>query len=56
MAHETSKSEQQKFEAEQDVRTLVTASEIRADKARFRRATKMAKKQLEVLKEVGNVT
>ena len=56
MANGMSKAEKEKFEAEQDVRTLVNAAEIRTDKARFSRATRMAKKQLEALKEVGDVT
>ena len=46
------KADRQKFEAEDDVRTLVRASEIRSDKARLKRATAMAKKQLQTLKEI----
>ena len=49
-----SKAEMEKFQAEDDVRTLVRASEIRADKARFRRATKAAQQQLKALQEVSN--
>ena len=46
------KAEQQKFEAEDDVRTLVRAGEIRKDRSRMKRATAMAKKQLQTLKEI----
>ncbi len=47
------KAERQKFETEDDVRTLVSAGEIRKDKARLKRATAMAKKQLQTLKEIA---
>ena len=46
------KAEQQKYEAESDVRTLVTAEEIRKDKTRLKRATAMAKTQLAALTKV----
>lgn len=46
------KADRQTFEAEDDVRTLVRAGEIRNDKARLKRATAMAKKQLQTLKEI----
>ena len=46
------KAERQKFETEDDVRTLVRAGEIRKDKARMKRATTMATAQLKTLKEV----
>lgn len=46
------KADRQQFEAEDDVRTLVRAGEIRNDKARLKRATAMAKKQLQILKEI----
>lgn len=47
------KTEDQKYEAEQDVHTLVRAEEIRKDKPRLRRATAMAKKQLAALQGVA---
>ncbi len=47
------KAEREKFEAEDDVRTLVRAGEIRKDKGRMKRATSMAKAQLNTLKEVA---
>ncbi len=47
------KAERQKFEAEDDVRTLVRAGEIRKDKTRMKRATTMAAAQLKTLKEVA---
>ena len=46
------KADREKFEAEDDVRTLIRAGEIRNDKARLKRATAMAKKQLQTLKEI----
>ena len=46
------KTDKQKWEAEEDVRTLVRAEEIRKDKSRLRRATVMAKKQLAALRGV----
>ena len=46
------KADQQQFEAECDVRTLVRAGEIRKDRSRMKRATAMAKKQLQTLKEI----
>ena len=56
MAHETptdeSKAEQEKYEAERDVRTLVDASDIRDDAKRLKRAMKMAREQMAVLKQV----
>ena len=56
MAHETptdeSKAEQEKYEAERDVRTLVDAANIRDDAKRLKRAMEMARKQLTVLKQV----
>ena len=50
----TEKADRQKFEAEDDVRTLVRAGEIRKDKGRMKRATTMAKAQLKTLKEVAS--
>ncbi len=41
-----------KYQAEEDVRTLVRAEEIRKDKSRLRRAITMAKKQLAALQGV----
>ena len=56
MAHtgpmEESKAEQEKYEAERDVRTLVDASDIRKDAKRLKRAMKMAREQMAVLKQV----
>ena len=40
------------FEAEQDVRTLVRAEEIRKDKKRLGRAMASARKQMGALKKV----
>ena len=48
----TEKADREKFEAEDDVRTLIRAGEIRKDKARMKRAVVMAKSQLKTLKEV----
>ena len=47
-----SKAEVEKYQAEDDVRTLVGAEEIRKDKARFRRAMKMAKEKMAALEAV----
>lgn len=56
MAHEQpteeSKAEEEKYEAERDVRTLVDADEIRKDAKRLKRAMKMAREQMAVLKQV----
>ena len=49
----TQKADRENWEAEDDVRTLVRAGEIRKDKARLKRATVMAKKQLQTLKEIA---
>ena len=46
------KAEDQKFEAENDLRTLQRAAEIKVDKPRFRRAVVMAKKQMAALKKI----
>lgn len=46
------KTDEQKWQAEEDVRTLVRAEEIRKDKPRLQRATAMAKKQLAALQGV----
>ena len=45
-------ADDRKWQAEEDVRTLVRAEEIRKDAARLRRATAMAKKQLTALQGV----
>ncbi len=47
------KKEQQMYEAEDDVRTLSRAAEIRGDKERFGRAVKMAKTKLKELKVIA---
>ena len=44
--------EDQKYEAEQDVRTMVRAEEIRGDKKRHDRAMKEARSQMANLKKV----
>ncbi len=46
------KEDDEKFEAEQDVRTLIRAGEIKKDKLRMKRAMKMAEEQAKALKEV----
>ena len=46
------KTDREKFEAEDDVRTLVRAGEIHKDRSRMKRATAMAKTQLQTLKEI----
>ncbi len=53
MADHGEKAERAKYEAEQDVQTLVRAGEIRKDKTRLKRATAMAKTQLKALTEVS---
>ena len=45
-------AEDQKFQAEDDVRTLVRAEEIRKDSKRFDRAMKQARVQMAALKKV----
>lgn len=45
-------SEDEKYKAENDVRTLLEAQEIRADKDRFKRAIKCAQQKY---KDMGNV-
>ena len=42
-----------KWRAESDLRTLVEAREIRADKPRYSAAMKMAKEKLEVMKDIA---
>ncbi len=48
----TEKADREKWESEEDVRTLVRAGEIRKDKARLKRATVMATEQLQALEEI----
>ena len=47
-----SKADEQKWQAEDDVRTLVEAEEIRKDKPRFKRAMKAAKEKMAALEAV----
>lgn len=44
------KAEEEKWQAEEDVRTLVRAAEVRADKARMKRAMACAKEQMAAMK------
>ena len=46
-------AEDKKWRAEEDLRTLIRVKEIKSDKARFRAALKLAKSQLEELKEIS---
>ena len=46
-------AEDQKFQAEEDVRTLSRAAEIRKDKPRHARAAKEARAQMAALNDVG---
>lgn len=50
----TSAGIDEKWEAENDVRTLITAAEIKKDSKRWKRAMTMAKKQLTDLKGLSN--
>lgn len=52
MPMQPSKTDEQKWQAESDVRTLIDAEKIKADKPRLRRAMKMAKEQADALKNV----
>ena len=45
-------AEEAKWRAEDDVRTLQRAAEVRADKQRMSAATKMAKRQMKALRSV----
>lgn len=47
-----SKAEREKWQAEDDLRTLVRAAEIKKDKARTTRAMALAKKQMAELEKV----
>lgn len=46
-------ADDKKWRAEEDVRTLIRAKEIKGDKPRFRIALKLAKEQLEELKTIS---
>lgn len=56
MAHAKgpSQAEERRWQAEDDLRTLTRAMEIKNDKARYRRAMAMAKEQLAALQKVQN--
>jgi len=45
-------AEDKEFEAEQDVRTMLNAEKIKADKSRLKRAMTMARKQMSALEKV----
>ncbi len=45
--------EEREWQAEQDIRTLCEAAEIRKDKARLKRARDMAKKKLAEIQAVA---
>ena len=47
-----SKHDEEQFQAEQDVRTMVDAKKIKKDKKRFARTMKEARVQLAALKQV----
>ena len=49
----TEKADMERFEAEQDLRTLIEARTIRGNKSRLRRAMKMAKDQMSELERVN---
>jgi hypothetical protein len=44
-----------KWRAEQDMRTLIEAEEIRSDKKRFQAAARMAKKKAEEMESAFNL-
>lgn len=48
----SSKADEEKFQAEMDVRTLVEADDIRKDKPRLKRALACAKEQMAALEKV----
>ncbi len=50
----TNKHDEEKWEAESDVRTLISAAEIKKDGKRWKRAMAMAKKQLTGLKGLSD--
>ncbi len=45
-------ADEKEFEAEQDVRTLMNAEKVKADKPRLKRAMTMARKQMSALEKV----
>lgn len=49
-----SEAEDQKFQAERDLRSLIKVEEIRKDKARLKRAMKIAEEQMKALETVSN--
>ena len=51
MAHGIDKAQEEKWDAERDLRTLVDAKEIQKDKKRLKRAQAMAKEQMAALTE-----
>ncbi len=53
MPRNTASPDEQKFRAEDDVRTMIRAEEIRNDKPRLGRAMKEAKVQMAALKKVN---
>lgn len=46
------KAEQDKYQAEDDLRTLIRAGEIKKDKKRYARAMREAKNQMQALESV----
>lgn len=46
------KAEREKYEAEDDVRTLRNAAEIKADSGRLKRAKAMIREQMKALKDL----
>lgn len=47
-------AEEKRWRAEADLRTLVEAEEIRADKARLKAAMKIRKEKLDAMKAAGD--
>jgi len=52
MAHQPTTAEDKEFEAEQDVRTLISAEKIKGDKSRLKRAMTKAREQMKALEKV----
>ena len=52
MPHQPVSVEDKEFQAEQDVRTLIDAEKVKADKPRLKRAMTMARKQMSALEKV----
>lgn len=46
------KNDEEKYRAEDDVRTLIAAKEIKADKARFKRAIACAREKYESMGDI----